>query len=221
MVWRVDGEFQHIPPARSLAPNRTPWGRKLRLKLCFDCLFGWLLARLFVVWKKVRTAGNINMATTSETLDTAARIAGTASRRPRSQSTASPISSSLMPSSSTPLRSRRPPTRDTTHPQRRRSYPRRRVLSPLLTITTALGLAIQITAVTAQGGPTADDDPRKLICFFDNHRAIVAGDTLFVDGGEWAPKDTFRDNGTATSVVKWQSISSPPPPGLLPPPTLL
>lgn len=74
----------------------------------------------------------------------------------------------------------------------------------VISFTCLLGLDLSTKlGVHAQGQTSTD--PRDLICLFDNFRTIVSGDTLFVDGGEWAPKDTFRSNGTATSIVKWQS----------------
>jgi len=85
----------------------------------------------------------------------------------------------------------------------------------------AIGLIslLLLPAVQGQGGFT---DPRSNICLFDNHKAIVVGETLFVDGGEWASDLGFnKDNGIAPKIEKWQSASSiPAHPSLSPRPPL-
>jgi len=85
----------------------------------------------------------------------------------------------------------------------------------------AIGLIclLLLPAVQGQGGFT---DPRSNICLFDNHKTIVVGETLFVDGGEWASDSRFhKDNGTASEIEKWQSASSiPAHPSLSPRPPL-
>ena len=52
-------------------------------------------------------------------------------------------------------------------------------------------------------------DPIRQICLFGNHVTTVAGDTLFIDGGDWASNRGFNDNNTApaSSVNPWQSAS--------------